>query len=223
MAVFSGPEIVNNGLVLHLDAANQRSYPGTGTVWNDLSGLGNNGTLVNGVGYSADNKGAMVFDGVNDYVNVPDNTSLQINNFTFTSWIYPKSNSTNGHIIRKEGCYLLYYGLWDSATGFGIWMQRTGGWENVKANITVPLNTWFNISATYDNSFVKIYYNSTEVGSVLKSGATRVNTNPVLINGVVSNSLPQNYNSSIVKIYNRALTAAEISQNFEATRSRYGI
>ena len=63
-----GKPIVTDGLVLCLDAANPKSYPGSGTTWTDLSGNGNNGTLVNGVGYNSDNGGSLSFDGVNDYV-----------------------------------------------------------------------------------------------------------------------------------------------------------
>jgi hypothetical protein len=71
--MFTGPNIVTDGLVLYLDAANQKSYPGTGTTWNDLSGNGNNGTLVNGPTFNSDNNGSIVFDGVDDYVNFGDN------------------------------------------------------------------------------------------------------------------------------------------------------
>ena len=69
MSLYHSPQISLNGLVLCLDAANPKSYPGSGTTWTDLSGNGNNGTLVNGVGYSSDNLGSLVFDGANDYVN----------------------------------------------------------------------------------------------------------------------------------------------------------
>jgi hypothetical protein len=69
MALSHSPSIVTDGLVLCLDAGNPKSYPGSGTTWTDLSGNGNNGTLVNGVGYSGDNLGSLSFDGVNDYYN----------------------------------------------------------------------------------------------------------------------------------------------------------
>ena len=66
--MYYGPRIVSNGLVLCLDAANKRSYPGTGTTWTDLSGNSNNGTLTNGPTFSAGNMGSILFDGTNDYV-----------------------------------------------------------------------------------------------------------------------------------------------------------
>jgi len=68
MGITYNTSIVRNGLVLHLDAANRKSYPGTGTTWTDLSGLNNNGTLTNGVSYQSVNQGAFNFDGIDDFV-----------------------------------------------------------------------------------------------------------------------------------------------------------
>ena len=67
-AAASGPNIVEDGLVLALDAGNTKSYPGSGTTWTDLSGKGNNGTLTNGPTFDSGNGGAIFFDGGNDYV-----------------------------------------------------------------------------------------------------------------------------------------------------------
>ena len=72
MAFSFSPRIVTDGLVLYLDAANQRSYPGSGTTWSDISRGGNNGTLVNGPTFDPGNGGSIVFDGVDDYVSIPD-------------------------------------------------------------------------------------------------------------------------------------------------------
>ncbi len=85
MSVYGGPDIVTNGLVLHLDAANSKSYLGSGTTWNDLSGNGNNATLTNGPSFSNSNRGSIVFDGTNDYaelnktgiqIGIPNNSSM---------------------------------------------------------------------------------------------------------------------------------------------------
>ena len=66
MAIIDGPRIPTSGLIFYLDAANTRSYPGSGTTWTDLSGNGNTGTLTNGPTYSSANGGQIVFDGSND-------------------------------------------------------------------------------------------------------------------------------------------------------------
>ena len=88
MAFNYSPKISTDGLVLCLDAANTKSYPGSGTVWSDLSRGGNNGTLTNGPTFNSGNGGSIVFDGVNDYVDCGvSNISLPIN-ITLISWIY---------------------------------------------------------------------------------------------------------------------------------------
>ena len=87
-----------NGLVLCLDAGNSKSYPGSGTTWTDLSGRGNTGTLVNGVGYSASNGGALSFDGSNDYITIPFNSVFNVTSNPFTVIIWNKKNTTsNGY------------------------------------------------------------------------------------------------------------------------------
>ena len=68
MAFNFSPKIVTNGLVLALDAANTKSYPGSGTVWSDLTPNGNNGALTNGPTFNSANGGSIVFDGTNDYL-----------------------------------------------------------------------------------------------------------------------------------------------------------
>ena len=78
MALAHSPSTVMNGLVLCLDAANSKSYPGSGDTWFDLSGRGNNGTLVNGVGYDSGNGGSFSLDGVDDYSSVPSTNGLDL-------------------------------------------------------------------------------------------------------------------------------------------------
>ena len=98
----SGPDIVENGLVLCLDAANKLSYPRTGTSWTDLSGNSYNGTLTNGPTFNAGNLGSIVFDGVDDYVDtVNTGTTFQFSNTTFTLSLWVKTNAVSGNLISK--------------------------------------------------------------------------------------------------------------------------
>lgn len=76
MSIYGGPDIITDGLVFCLDAANSKSYPGTGTAWTDLSGNDNNGTLTNGPTFDSSNGGSIVFDGVNDQVNCGNITEI---------------------------------------------------------------------------------------------------------------------------------------------------
>lgn len=239
MAVFSGPEIVNNGLVLHLDAANLRSYPGTGTSWTDLSGVGNNGTLVNGPTYDSTNNGSIVLDGSNDYVTaspMPSGTNL----FTFSFWMYLNSN-INGSWGSVKACLIFSGGgpggvyefnlTTSGATAgppYAMNLGRYGGGLTgtcSASGINMPIQQWHNVVIVRDGaSSQQMYLNgvllaSGNISTSMSAGTLYMGGNPLnpgfsgYMNGKFSN----------ITQYNRALSNAEIQQNFNATRSRYGI
>lgn len=225
MGVGYNPKIVTNGLVLCLDAANRRSYPGSGTTWTDLSGNGNNGTLTNGPTFSSGNGGSIVFDGTNDYVNVPISSSLQISqNITVSMWIYNK---------QWKACDYIEGGWTGIIQNGGIVIEaRTGDgkiyWGEQYADPQLPsniiyselINVWYNIVGTYDGTALKLFYNAILDNSANYS-FTFNNTALTIGYGVVDGYF--NGNIGPTHIYNRALSAAEIRQNFNATRGRYGI
>ena len=97
--MYYGPKIVTSGLVLCLDAANKRSYPGTGTTWTDLSGNSNNGTLTNGPTFSAGNQGSIVFDGTNDYAYQSLFTNAITTTLTFDVWVKFSDAGSSGRYI----------------------------------------------------------------------------------------------------------------------------
>ena len=137
-----GPRIVRNGLIMALDAADKNSYIGSGTVWNDVSGNGNNGTLTNGPTFSNANGGCIVFDGVDDYVNVPYNASkisFPSNNATICVWYRVSTVGDGvGTLVTQR-----------SVTGSGIqsYMISTrlyadgGGTAGVSSNTVIPNGT----------------------------------------------------------------------------------
>lgn len=228
MAVFSGPEIANNGLVLHLDAANKKSYPGSGTAWNDLSGNGNNGTLVNGPSYSNIIK-YFTFDGVNEYALVPTSTSLStLTSFTFSMIL--KFNSISGFqtfLHNKNG-------VWNGATGFYYeWRPATksfmligSGSTNIIDSITIPsitTSTIQKIDVVVSGTTVTHYHNGMLLNSGNMASQITANANDLYLYAFYNNASFVNANIYTTMLYNRALTATEIKQNFEATRSRYGI
>ena len=98
MSAQTGPTIIKDGLVLALDAADLGSYPGAGTVWSDLSGNTNNGTLTNGPTFDANNGGSVVFDGVDDYALLGSSVTLG-NTFTINTFVKLAGSNTNGVII----------------------------------------------------------------------------------------------------------------------------
>jgi hypothetical protein len=216
--VYNTAGIVTDGLVLALDAANPKSYPGSGTTWFDLSGNGNNGTLVNGVGYSVDNLGSLVFDGVDDSVNVINPGISQT--FSVLSWINCTNVSSSNNIVSKNGPYFMR--IVSSKLRFNV--LTSTGWLFQVGNATLSNNVWYNLAMVYDGSTWKGYINSNLDFSVSKTGT--ISSNASLYIGytpAVGEQAGFNGNITKVSIYNRALSVQEIQQNFNALRGRYGI
>jgi hypothetical protein len=206
------PTMVTDGLVLCLDAANGRSYPGSGTAWDDLSGNGNNGTLVNGVGYSGDNLGSLVFDGVNDYVN--NGTITTGGKITVNAWIKINTGGIVQHIVDSSS------NSWHLAI---LGNNRPYFWNGSTYHQSAQIlstSTWYMITGV-QSSTLDIYVNG--VLSQSLSINANITTNNVNIGRYQSGTRPYNGNIAQVSIYNRALTAQEIQQNFNATRGRFGI
>jgi len=210
--------IVTDGLVLNLDAARKDSYNRTGTTWNDISGNGNNGTLTNGPTFDSEDYGSIVFDGVDDYVDIGSNisnyeiftTSFWINyNFFDSTWRSPLGD--NSHFYSYHVLYLggfIYLGVSSNYSG--------DPYEGVPHG-TINTETWYNFVITKNSSnLVSFYKNSILLGSNSKTGG-------VNINKIGEGYVPDNALISSVQIHNRALTQTEITQNFNALRGRYGI
>ena len=219
MALSHSPSLVLPGLTLCLDAANSKSYPGSGTTWSDLSGNGNNGTLTNGPTYSSANGGSIVFDGSNDFIETtytPGNISSQ----TISCWIN-KSNLQYSLILAKS---TVYYGLEIYPTI--IYVNIT---TNVYGQVSYNTNGWQNIVFTYDgnqtgnSNRLKLYFNG-DVQTLTFAGTIPSSAN---VSDVIQfgrrwwSSRFSEGSIAQASIYNRALTATEIAQNFNALKSRY--
>lgn len=230
MSLGHGASIVRNGLVLHLDAANPKSYPGSGTAWKDLSGLGNNGTLVNGVGYSSSNSGSLVFDGSNDYGTVIGTAHTKpTGTFTVSFWLKPTSVSFSNCRILGDWYQASTLDRWIFyANGSSVqWYMRTSTFgEGGTPAYTMAPNTWKYFSGIYDGSFQKffvdgVFFSQRAITGTLNPGNYG---NPDISFGQ-QRGLGGAFNGNIANIHmhSRALSAAEVRQNFEATRSRYGV
>jgi hypothetical protein len=218
MSLAHSPSLVLPGLTLCLDAANPKSYPGSGTIWTDLSGNGNNGTLVNGVGYSGSNLGSLSFDGVDDYVNIPNFSSLANSPAcTISIWSYVKQNK--GYHFWGNLIFLLQI---QSNQTYRLRFNLNGDWRG-EYTTSFPSNIYHKLDITWDGTTTKMYINAQEtVSSTLDSAFSSFSntTNQPL---EISRRSTDYSNVDIpqVSIYNRALTASEIQQNFIATRSRF--
>ena len=198
MGLAHSPSIVTNGLVLALDAANRKSYPGTGTTWTDISGNGNSGTLVNGPTYSSANGGSIVFDGTNDYVV----TSTITNYKSLNMWVYLDSKSAY-LLDARNGSPSGYFWFPGGDANFGPdWDQFYINGKPVSLSLSnIPTNVWFNF-----------YIRN-----------TGIRTGTINFFSRFTNAETQAGKFSLFSAYNRALTDAEILQNYNALRGRYGI
>ena len=230
--------IVQSGLVMNLDASFKSSYLGTGTTWYDISGSGNNnGTLTNGVGYSSTNGGVMTFDGVNDFVNCGNSSTFnQTNALTLSTWVKINSLSSENTLIGKQWCnlnqysYLLYVNtqgklIFDTANSGAC----NGYFSAYTSTNSLSINTWYNVVISFTNASIKIYLN----GQLISGSLSGINTGlfvgnaPVLLgtyrglSGNYASMLNGNMGSTL--IYNTALSDSEVTQNFNATKTRFGL
>ena len=220
MAISYNSSIVTTGLALCLDAANLRSYPGTGTSWKDVSGNLNNGTMINGPAYNASNLGSLTFDGVDDYVDCGNATSLQLaTTVTLESWCNPTSTSGLGNMIQK-----------DQNSGYRFRIQNGDLWAYSNGNSALASgaictnNNWWHCVATFGPSGLICYVNGTQVASTGTAYTpSSVTTGNLQIGCYAPGSETFNGKISIARIYNKVLSATEVLQNFNATRGRYGI
>ena len=222
MGIARGPRIVTSGCVLALDAADKNSYPGSGTTWRDLTINNNNGTLTNGPTFSGANGGCIQFDGTDDYVTSPaaNYSAFGTGDFTLEIWIYPQSFSNYIHMISlpAQSTFTLKS---DITTGLIYFYSPTFDTYGFTSGWTLSLNTWNCVVFKRESSTAYAFLNGVSKGS--KSGFTNNFTSQVLnIHNGFGTEFAQ-CRISRVSIYNRALSATEVLQNFNATRIRFGI
>ena len=211
------------------------SYPGSGTTWTDLSGNGNNGTLVNGVGYNSDNGGSLSFDGVNDYVSKSSWVNPPTTVFSIGCWVKFSDNLNNRYVLSfgrdaggpfLGGIALFAYGF--DVVADQLFFELGSAFGRVSSGIVPSLGVWYYLTVTADGTNTRFYLNA-ELKNTSSQGGGGIASNPTLSvgsyvnNGGTPSTFFHSGNIAQVSIYNRALTAQEIQQNFNATRSRYGI
>ena len=231
-----GPKIVRSGLVLALDAADRKSYSGSGTTWTDLSGNNRNGTLTSGPTFNSSNGGNIVFNGSTNYIAMPSGSLRSYTGTRSSASVWFKTAIASS--TRKA-----LFGDWDATganetarlelSGYGGTSGKIGGTINynpsnpntpTESTTTISTNIWYNVVIQYDGTSTKLYLNGVLEGSrnTSETGGNGTgqfaisragNYNGLYLNGSVANLL----------IYNRALTNVEILQNFNATRGRFGI
>jgi hypothetical protein len=214
MAFHYSPRIINDrSLILYLDAANTKSYPGTGTVWTDISKSEYNSTL-NSVTYNSVDSGSMVFNGSTSNVtcgNIPIGSSGTVN-----VWFKQDVAVANKGLVGIGTNTWLYIGGSGANTMLGVFNGTT-----YSSGITLNGSTSWNFASfVWSGTTLTIYLNG---GSPISSTISFANSGNVVIGVYPSNVVGSYFNGKIsnVQIYNRNLSSDEILQNYNATKSRY--
>ena len=229
MGTTYNPPIVTDGLVFCVDAANQRSYPKSGTTWSDLAGA-NDGTLTNmdASNFSSDNGGILNFDGSDDYLTTASNIGITgSSDRSLCVWFYHNSTAADINITG--------YGVNGQKAIFDIMAKYTDGYHRAVGHFygsdsntisTLPSrNTinylgWNYVCLTYTYNNASVYTN----GEFSNSKAIVLSTaDSTLKIGKATYSQVDGYSGKIagVQLYNKTLTADEVRQNYEATVGRY--
>jgi hypothetical protein len=196
MACNAGPDIIEDGLVLCLDAANINSYPKTGTTWSDLAGA-NDGTLTNmdATNFNSDNGGVLSFDGTNENLTIP---SVTFNSIEF--WCYRTQTFSNWHYLfdARTGMSNGWFANGSIGSNWASDMYQNG---ELVSRAMPPQNEW---------THLYIYTNN----------ATSYTDNITFFSRY-TNYEHLGINVSQIRIYNKLLTADEVRRNYEATVGRY--
>ena len=219
-------QVWTDTLITYLDASNPISYPTTGTTWTDLSGTSRNASFVNGPTFTSSNGGTINFQG-SSYATLPAGQfSFGTGNYTIEAWVKPSLITTGANIIyasqSSNATGFLAMGFDGSANVF--FHGHYNGSSRPTASITGPTaNNWFHVAAVRSGSTMLIYRNgvvSTSNGTSslsISSSDPRIGVNPA--------SAPERFNGDIAsfRVYSRALSGTEVLDNFNATKSKFGL
>ena len=242
MSTQYSPRIVTTGLVAYLDAANTKSYAGSGTTWNDLSNNSNTATLVNGAVYSAGYNGYIRCDGSDDYIEIATNNGMVFGTggFTIEYWFRKLSTTTGYDNIwgpnkwNSGGSpgtneWTMTIGAGSSGTGdtYEFVVESGSTAYAVQSSTALSLNTWYQLVAVRDGNTLKLYLNGSLVISTTPSGFTSstaindISARKLRIGNSGLNNFYTNVDTSMLRVYNQALTATQILQNYNAQRGRF--
>ena len=229
MATRYSPKIVTDGLVLSLDAANKLSYPGTGTTWYDLTNSGYIGTLTNGPTFNNVNGGIFIFDGIDDYVqtNYSQNTNDAL--ITWECWFWDNSPGgflSNTAIVSNYGPVgttpFTVMHIYDNGNVFFAQRNSSGTESSATYSVNICNGIWHHIVGVIDSTNTLIYVDGILRASQAKVTGTTTSGQNIVIGG---NHLGryQSCRMAGVRIYNIALTATQVLQNYNANKTRFGL
>lgn len=232
MANLVKPRIVNNGLICYIDPTNEKSYGGFGTIITDMSGTGTHGTLVGSPTYNVDGikNNFQMFTGKNIHFGTNFNFTTQ--DFTFSLWLnigntLSPVNSGQGGILFYKGSFNTngYYSQIGTTVPFNVSLQtnQSGAVQGSFSNSIMLLNTWYNITITRAGSVVRTYINGldeTNTGSSHINPASSAST--FTLAEYAGGAIDADYKIATFMVYDRAITANEVAQNYNASKARFG-
>ena len=223
MGLAHSPRIVTDNLVLALDAANTKSYDGSGTTWTDLSGKGNNGT-ISGATHTSGAGGYFDFDGTNDYVSHSNDSFVSNGGATLESWFNIDTLSADRTLINHSG--FSYFNLLRTSNNKIRLEYKSTSADNTQlfSTSTISTGSWYYVVGVVNSTGARIYIN----GELDASNSTPQNLGTVsstlYVGGYNTNSLYRfDGKIAVAKRYDKPLTAAEVLQNYNALRGRFGV
>lgn len=218
--------IVTDGLILHLDAQNPSSYPGSGTDWYDLTINASTASLENTTFFTSEyNQDWFNFNGLNSLAKIPNNVIFDNQSITVETWVKTANLNQNGFFFEK-GQVNSQYSLFQGGSSL-IWRQNIGGLTDLSVNSSVLSGTtaWNQVVGTYSSGNRKLYINGVLVASDSQAGTINTDAGGISIgayggyNG--GNSYWYTGSIAVVRIYNKQLTDAEVVQNYNITNQRF--
>jgi hypothetical protein len=223
MGTFTGPDIVDDVLVFAVDAGSTRSYPGSGTTVTSLIGS-NTGTLTNGVSFNTNNGGTFEFDGTDDYISVASYTGHQQATGTIEAWVNPDTTSGNRYMFGAGGTYTLgatralrlLNGIWSFVS---LGSANTHDWNNAGTATT----GWQHVAIGWNGTTAYFYLNGVRNSQTLANMATPTGTALIMGARPWDNGANMDGEIAALKCYSNLLTEAQMQQNFNAQRTRFGL
>lgn len=228
MSVHGGPDIITDNIIIHLDSANIKSYNGIGTTWSDISNNKNNATLINGVIYNINN-GTFIFDGIDDRAEIVYPSTNFINvNFTWSIWILGTVNNNGPMPIIGYGS-----GAWPRLGWRLDTTWKFSQYDSLGTGLDISFGSpsttnWINLVlvADYTNTRLQAYRNGVLVSTLNNWKASSGNSGNLGLGRAGTTSWP---NALLLgslgpfSVYNKALSASEVLQNYNASRGRFGL
>ena len=222
--MYRGPHIVTDGLVFAVDAGSTRSYPGSGTTWKDLSATGINGTLTNGPTFNSSNGGSFLFDNTDDYVSLGASSELSITNqISVFSWVKVNTFSAwDGVFGTYDGGNFVHFQLAYGRLNVYIYGPNAVYGSLDSGYYKLTAGEWSNIGLTFGSQTLKVYLNGVAMPTTVTGSSANIGgTSEMSIGRVFSGSRYLGGNLANTMIYNKALSQAEVTQNYNAEKSRF--